>query len=146
MELLAQLGINSTVGIQFCVFVTTIFILRYFVFSKYAEAAEARHQRTRGGEDDAAEMIEKAASIKSDYEKKAREINAQISQIFQAQKSTVAEEADKIVSKAKAESASLVESTRKQIQQELTSAEAEIAKETHAISAMMVKKLLGKPE
>ena len=75
MELLAQLGINGTVAIQFCVFVTTVMILRYFVFSKYAETAESRHHRTRGGEVDVAEMIGEAERIQAEYEKKAREIN-----------------------------------------------------------------------
>ena len=146
MELLAQLGINSTVVIQFCVFVVTILILRYFVFSRYAAAANSRYLRTRGGENDAAEMTEKTALVQADYEKRARELNAQINQIFQKEKSDVAQQADQIISDARLNSSAMIEATRKRIKDELESAESEIKKETQSISALMVKKLLGKPE
>ncbi len=146
MELLTQLGINSTALIQFAIFVVTILILRFFVFADFARAADARFQRTKGGEDDAAGMIEKAAEYQAQYEAKAREINAQISQIFQKEKQSVGEQAETIIQSARKETADMIEGTRRSITQQLSAAESELQQEAQALSVLMVKKLLGKAE
>lgn len=146
MELLTQLGINNTTLIQFAIFVVTILILRFFIFSDFAQAADERFKRTKGGEDDAAGMVEKTAQIQQQYEMRAREINSEISQIFSNEKSLVHNRSEEILKAARVDAAQFIDDARKSIAGQIGAVELELKSETQAISGMMVKKLLGKSE
>lgn len=146
MDLLTQLGINSTALIQLAIFVVTVFFMRYFVFGPYAKAADERIRRTKGGEDDASEMILKTQTFQQEYEQKARAVNSEISKIFQTKKQEVSAQADSILAGARKDASANLESTRKTIAEEVRTAEVELKKETQQLSALMVKKLLGKTE
>ncbi len=104
MAVLQQLGLNSTVTIQFFIFVATLIVLSQIAYGPYAKAHEEREHRTKGGEDLAQELLKQSLDLKSQYESKAKQVNGEIKTIFDQYRDQANREYSEMISKARIES------------------------------------------
>ncbi len=144
MEIIQQLGINSTVYSQFALFLFTFIILNQLVFKNYLAAFEAREQRTKGGEELAVELHEETKEIYNKYESKAREINSEVNDIFSQFRAEATKQYEQIVSSARNESNKTIEEARAKILLETKKAESQLQQEVPAIANAITQKLLAK--
>jgi len=144
MEIIHQLGINSTAFIQFGIFIAIFFFLNIYVFTPYYKALEAREQRTVGGEELAQEFHKKSIEITSEYQIKAKEVSKKIKEIYDAHRSDALREYDAIVSIARREAASLLETNQQKISKAIQITGAALKGETTNVAVVITQKLLGK--
>lgn len=144
MEILAQLGINGSALIQFCIFVITITLLSRFVFLPYTKAVLERQVRTKGGEELATEIHQKAVDLRSEYEGAVRDLTHQISLIHSTKRSVALQEYDRIVQGAKSDAQTRIAQARKSIEAAYLDAQNQVQPEVQALSMMIATKVLGK--
>jgi F-type H+-transporting ATPase subunit b len=144
MEMIHQLGINSTALIQFCIFVCIFFFLNLYLFKPYYKALEERENRTEGGEDLALELQQKALELQSQYQVKAKTVSQKIKTIYDAQRSDALKEYDAIVSQARQQSTALLETNNQQIAQQIQATTQQLASEVHQVAQAITRKLIGK--
>lgn len=144
MAVIAQLGINWTVGVQFLLFIITIFVLIRVAFRPYFEAYLQREEQTKGGESLALELIQDAQGLRNEYEQKARQVNMEIKSIFDGYRGEATQEQEAILSKARKDATHLVEETRAQISSQMTSATKKIHEEAPLVAQAITSKLLSK--
>lgn len=143
-EILQQLGLNSTLLFQAGLFVITVIFLRYYVYSAYVAANEEREHRTTGSESASQDLSSQFNQLETQYEKKAKELNENVSQIFAKQRTMAAAEAERLVQDARAQALTSTEQVKKTIREEADRAKQQVPQEVKALAAMMVQKLLGK--
>ena len=144
MAILTQLGLNASFFMQFIIFSVAYVALSRLVFAPYGKALIEREQKTFGGEDLAAEIMNVTQELKTKYETKARLVSSEVKTIFDDYKSQAYKEQEKIVGAARQESNTLVEAARKKVQSEVTQAHTQMKAEVGQISQEMIKKLLSK--
>lgn len=144
MAVLQQLGLNSSVIIQFAIFVLTLFVLSQVAFGPYLKAQQERELRTKGGEDLASELLKKSDELKATYENKARQVNGEIKTIFDEYRDQANKESGDLVAKARIESQKLVEEARRQVALEISEATAKLKNEVSSVSNAITKKLVAK--
>lgn len=144
MEIIHQLGINGTVLIQFGIFICTFIFLNLYLFTPYYKAKEAREKRTLGGEDLALEFQKKSTELHSEYQIKAKEVTKKIKDIYGAHRSDALKEYDALVSKARTDAATLLETNNANISKAIQATSAALRSETTNISVAITQKLLGK--
>ena len=127
-QILLQLGANQTVYIQIVIFVLAITFLTAVVFNPFFKAADQRHKRTKGADAVAKDAAIEAKNLASVYQTKAREINNKIRDIFDGKKSEALKKSAEILSQSKSKAELLTNDSRKNIEQQLKAADAEIDK------------------
>lgn len=142
--MLTQLGINETVFFQFIIYIGVFTFLALYVFGPYAQAVEARENKTKGSEDLASEFNKKTTDLQNEYELKAREVHGKIQNIYKQLKQEATADYEKIISLAKQESQKVLSENRKSLQTALAATAAELKSETTNISLVITNKLLGK--
>lgn len=144
MNILGQLGINTTAAIQFVLFAISLVFLTKVVFGPYAHALEERERRTKGGEDLANEFHSKSVELQSTYEAKTREVNVEIKNIFDTTKANANKEYELAVSQARSQADKLVQTNREKISSAVSQAATELKSQTNAVAMSITSKLLGK--
>ncbi|MGE3759190.1 MAG: hypothetical protein AB7H97_15610, partial [Pseudobdellovibrionaceae bacterium] len=139
-----SLGINSTVFIQFAIFLVTFLFLKEFVFEAYNKALEQRTHRTKGGEELALDIQKETESLKTQFEIKAREINSEITKVFDKHRTESSKEVDKVVGSARAEANALIEASRERISKEVSTAKESMNNEVPKLAEAMTARLLGR--
>lgn len=144
MDIFAQLGINTTAGIQFVFFAIALIFLSKVVFGPYAHALEERERRTKGGEDLALEYQNKSVELQTEYEVKTRDLNSQMKSIIDAAKTQANKDYESAVSKARTEADKLVQDNRTQITSAVATAAGDLKSQTNSVAMAITSKLLGK--
>ncbi len=142
MDILAQLGINTTAVIQFVLFAITLIFLSKVVFGPYAQALEERQNRTKGGEDLALEFHQRAANLQAEYEEKLRRLNGEMKSVLDAAKASASKEYESTVASVRSESEGLILENRKSLTQAVQVATAELKSQTPAVAMAITNKLL----
>ncbi len=142
--MLQQLGINETVFLQFIIYLA-IFPLLYTLVSKpFAKAQEERQSRTKGTEQLSYEFQQKSAELQAEYQRRAREVNENIHQIFTRAKSEAQIEQDDIIQLSKREAQKTSDENSKKMAILMASANEELRGQASQLSMMVTQKLLGK--
>jgi F-type H+-transporting ATPase subunit b len=144
MNLFEQLHINSTVFIQFAIIISTLMILARFVFPSFHQAAEERKVRTKGGEDLAVEILQRAKNLESEYETKLRDLNTELKAIVDQGRAEAAKQMESVVAQARQEAQKQIEVNRKQIMEEVKAAKVSLAGETLNLAGLITQKIVGK--
>lgn len=144
MDILAQLGINSTSIYTFVLFAIAMIFLSNFVFAPYAKALEERENRTKGGEDLAIEFHNKATTLQSEYETKLISLNNEMKQIIDASKTEAGKVADALINDSRKIADQLIAQNKVAIQNTVKAAEVELKAETNSAAILITNKLLGK--
>ncbi|MCB0384998.1 MAG: ATP synthase F0 subunit B, partial [Bdellovibrionales bacterium] len=122
MEILTALGVNSTLGIQFIIFLVAYVFLTTLVFKPYHRAYEERVKRTEGNTDLAERILTESKDLELQFEQKARALNNETKIIFDHSRTEAMKEYDRMVSQARDRAKSIMEKTRLQIGHEFESA------------------------
>ncbi len=143
MEILLQLGANSTAFIQFGLFVVAITFLTTVVFNPYFKAYDERMKKTKGADAVAKEAGEEAKNTALVYQAKAREINNTIKTIFDTKRSDAAKLSNDLLAQAKTEAEKNIVSARTEIEKQKTTAQAQIKQIAQDISEQLKQKFEG---
>jgi len=136
-QILLQLGANQTVYVQILLFVVAITFLTTVVYGPFFKAADQRHKRTKGADAVAKDAAQEAKNLTNIYQTKARDINNKIKDVFDTKKSAALKTSAEIVSDSKNKAEQIANESRKNIDSQLKSAEAEVDKVSKEIAATL---------
>jgi F-type H+-transporting ATPase subunit b len=142
--ILLSLGVNSTFWIQLSIFVVMFFFLKKVVFDPYFKAFEKRQEKTTGSQNEAEMLYAQTRELQALYQRKARNINADIKAIFDKIRGDANREQDTIISQAKEKSKLDSEKTREKIQGEFNKAREALIKEAPILGEAINNKLIGR--
>jgi F-type H+-transporting ATPase subunit b len=142
MNILGQLGINSTAAIQFILFAISILFLTKAIFSPYLSALEERKKRTKGGEDLALEILAQSKHLQKEYETKLRGLNDQIKSTVESAKTLADKDYREALSSAKAEAELFIANNRKELSGSIEVAASELKSQTTAVAMAITTKLI----
>lgn len=140
MQILLQLGANTTAYIQIVIFIVAISFLTVIVYGPYFKAADQRFQKTKGADAVAKEAAHEAKNLQLVYQTKAREVNNKIRDIFDAEKNKALKKSADILSQAKIQADEEATKSRKNIDDQLKAADADIAKISADIAQTLTEK------
>ncbi len=144
MELLASLGVNETVGLQFIIFICVYFVLSRMVFTPYYNAFVERTRRTVGNTDVAEKLLSDAKNLEQRYQEKARAQNLISKEFFETARKSAQVEYQTIVDDARSKAKIQNDNTLEKIKVEMARVQPQIKNEVQVISQSIVAKLLGK--
>ncbi len=144
MELLTSLGVNSTLGIQFAIFLFCFVVLKYLLFKPYFAAYNERNQRTVGQTELAEKYLLETKDLEERFAVKATEVNERYRAVFEQTRQEANKEFDSVVNGARARAKQLVDDTRKKISTEMESARTKLDAEVGAVSQLINQKMIGK--
>jgi F0F1-type ATP synthase membrane subunit b/b' len=144
MALLNSLGINSTLFIHLACFIVSYLCLYVLVFKPYSAALIERRKRTDGQENDAARLTDEVAQLQSQFETKARAVNAEINRFYEETRTQAMREHDRLMSEAQLKAQAAINSARESIGSELTRARAALQVEVPHVGAAIASKVSGK--
>ncbi len=143
MEILLQLGANSTAFVQFGLFVIAITFLTVVVFNPYFKAYDERMKKTKGADAVAKEAGEEAKNLSLIYQTKAREINNTIKTIFDNKRSDAGKVSNDLLAQAKIEAEKSIVEARAQIEKQKATAQTQIKQISQEISEQLKQKFEG---
>jgi F0F1-type ATP synthase membrane subunit b/b' len=144
MDLLRTLGVNSTLALQFVIFIVTFLIMKIVLFKPYFEAFNKRNERTIGQTEQAEKYLEESRKLEDEYAAKAKEVNERYRKIYDQTRVEANKEHERLVSEARARSKQLMDQSRTQIETQVQAVKAQIAQEVNNVSQLINHKLIGK--
>lgn len=136
LQLIADAGL-----MMISIFVLFLFA-SYFLFNPAREFLEKRQEKIKGELDSAAQDMEDAAALKTEYEDKLKNIEKEADEILSdARKRALANE-NKIVADAKEEAARIIERARVEAELEKKKAADDVKREMVVIASMMAGKIV----
>ena len=144
MELLKSLGIDSTLWSHLACFLVAYLALSTLVFRPYLRAFQEREKRTLGNEEDAVRLIAEAHELSQAYALRAKAMNAQIKEIYEAHRTEAAREFERAVGEARAEAGAVLAAARERIGGEILAVRRALLADMPTVSAAISTKLAGK--
>ena len=143
MDIISALGVDSTLGIQFAIFLFAYLFLTGLVFRPYHRAFEERVKRTEGNTEIAERILAESRQLEGEYEQKARALNNETKLIFDRERSLAMKEYDRTVSQAREKAKSAIERNRGTIKLEVERVRKEMKAEIPLLADGIVQKLIG---
>jgi F0F1-type ATP synthase membrane subunit b/b' len=140
MQILAQLHADYTSYFQLVIFIVAISFLTVFVYNPYFKAADKRFQKTKGADAVAKDAAAEAKKLQLVYQTKAREVNNKIRDIYDAEKNKALKKSAEILSQAKIHADEAAAKARKNIDDQMKTAETEIAQISKDIAQTLTTK------
>lgn len=144
MELLTQLGVNSSLGFQLVCFLIVYAILKYVLFTPYFKAYNERNLRTVGQTELAEKFVTETRELEEKFAAKATEVNERYKAVYDKTRSEAAKEYDRMVNESRAQAKRLVDEARSKIQKEMEGARTHLKSEVASVSKLINQKLVGK--
>lgn len=126
LGLIDSLGLNSTLFIQFGIFMVSFGILQYVLFKPYNKAAQERYNRTVGNEESAHQFDEEIELIQRQYREKAQATNNDVQAVFLNEEQSGKNEVNSILKTAKDKYQSNKEKLEKEAAHEYSSEQSKI--------------------
>ncbi|WP_409478627.1 hypothetical protein [Pseudobdellovibrio sp. HCB154] len=139
-QILVQLHANYTVYFQLVIFIVAISFLTVVVYNPYFKAADKRFQKTKGADAVAKDAAAEAKNLQLVYQTKAREVNNKIRDIYDAEKNKALKKSADILAQAKIQADEAATKARKNIDDQMKAADAEIAKISQDIAQTLTTK------
>jgi F0F1-type ATP synthase membrane subunit b/b' len=143
MELIETLGLDSTIALQFGIFIIVYLFLSQVLFKPYMAAFDERQEQTIGKTDTAERFIAEAQNLEQEYATKAQEINRKFKLIYDESRSQAMKEHDRLVNEAREKAKVLTEQSRKKISEQAVAAQADLAKQIPELSKTIAVQVLG---
>jgi F0F1-type ATP synthase membrane subunit b/b' len=140
MEILQQLGANSTAIIQFFIFALSIAFLTVFVFNPYFKAYDQRLLKTKGAENVAKDTIEETKNLNLIFQSKAREVNDKIKSIYDVEKNAAQKTTEDLIKAAKADSELIVKNSRTEISSQVAQSKSQVESLSKEIAQQLTQK------
>ncbi|MGE0526349.1 MAG: ATP synthase F0 subunit B [Bdellovibrionales bacterium] len=144
MELLFSLGVNSSLFVQFAIFLVVYVVLKNLLFEPYFRAFNERNERTVGQTEMAERYLSEARELEDKFAIRAKEVNERYKAVFDKSRSEALKEYDHLVNEARARAKQVIESSRKHIQTEMNAARTHLVAEVGGVSNLINRKLIGK--
>lgn len=144
MQIFTSLGVDSTLLIHLVCFLVSYIALSQLILKPYQAALAEREKRTVGGEEQAVRLIEEATDLQGRYETKAREINAQITGLYNDSRAGAQKQSEQVIVAARTEAGQLLESARKTISGEVQNARKTLSSQVPEVGSAIASKLAGK--
>jgi len=143
MEMLKSLGIDSTIIIQFFVFLAGYVVLTRLVFKPYFKAYLERYNRTTGSEDLASQIDSETELLEKEFEENAKAINFKIKKIFDDEKKVALQKQDGLVKDAYLKATELRNKSKLKLDENKKSIMDQLEKEVEPLSELIKQKVLG---
>ena len=134
--------LHDAVLLAIAVFVMFLF-LSYMLFNPAREMLKKRQDKVKNDIDSAEKSREDAAKLKEEYENRLREIHKEEDAILSAARQKALENETKIIDRAKAEAANIIERANHQAELEMKKAQDEIKKEIITVASMVAGKAVS---
>ena len=144
MELLTSLGVNSSLAVQFVIFVVCYGLLKRMLFDPYFAAFDVRSARTVGTTELAEKFATETRELEKQFAARALEVNDRFRQAFEAARQDATREYDRIVAEARSRAKHVVDDTSARVKSEVDGAHAQIRADAAAVSSLISQKLVGK--
>jgi F-type H+-transporting ATPase subunit b len=144
MELLTQLGVNSTLGVQLVTFLVVFVVLKQLLFQPYYAAYVERKERTLGRTELAERFVAETRALEDQYGLRAQEANDRFRAVFDKTRGEAQKEYDRLVQQAREKAKILVEDSRVKIHREVENARTQLNQEVVGVSQLINHKLIGK--
>lgn len=143
-SIFVSLGIDSTVFIQLGIYLFAFVVLYLLVFKDYYLASEERRKLTSGSMASAEMAEEIKRKAEEMYQKRARQINDEISLIFKDQRSLGGKEADEVLLKAQQESKKIMSTAQENVSTQIEKARGQISVISKEISGFIIEQVLNR--
>ena len=143
MDILNSLGINSTIFIQFFIFIISYLILTMMVFNPYYRAYRERYDRTVGSEDLTSKLVEETQQLEAEFEENAKALNLRIKKIFDDEKKTALEKQTSMLQSATLKAEEYLKKSELELDQAKTKIHDELKKEVEPIANLIKKTVVG---
>jgi F0F1-type ATP synthase membrane subunit b/b' len=141
--IITALGIDSTLFVQLGVFALVFLVLKYVAFDAYFAAFTERQKRTEGNQIHADKLLAQTRELETLYQRKARELNADVKAIFDRARLEATLEQEKIFSEAREKSKATVDRAREHIQGEINRAREDLLKEAPVLARSIAERLMN---
>lgn len=139
-----SLGVDSTLWIQLIIFLVFYVVFTQLVVKPYFHAFQEREKRTVGSEDLAGRLVDQTREMEAVFQKKARELNLEVKEIYDQAKAEAAREQIKIQNDSREKSRVQIEAARAQLKDEYMRAREELIKEAPVVAQLIKDRLLAK--
>lgn len=144
MEILTQLGINSTIWIQLCFFVITYMAVSQLIFKPYSRNLKYRRKHTVEAAEEANKLISHSDILALEYDEKVKHQNEKILHLFGQLKSEGVAEEHKLLLAARQNAEKMMKETNIKISKEISQASETLKKQIPEMSKTVASKLLGR--
>lgn len=144
MQILSDLGVNSTIWIHLCYFIVAYVFVSQFIFKPYSRNLKFRKKNTTEGVDEAQKMLAHTDNMALEYEMKVKAQNEKVLSIYGQLKHEGVEEEHRILHQAKLRADKIINEANQKISSQIKQAETELKKDIPAMSKVAAEKLLGR--
>lgn len=144
INILKSLGLNETVIPQFIIFIITFIFLNYFVFNKYLAAYEERRRRTVDSKDVDGELQSEIDKEEAKYAKEAKDINEQISAVFETRRKEAQAYSQSAMATAHTEQQQKLTTGKQSIEDAVATARAQLKSSVTEIGQLIKQRLLNR--
>tara|TARA_B100000749_G_scaffold122825_1_gene93894 strand:+ start:138738 stop:139181 length:444 start_codon:yes stop_codon:yes gene_type:complete len=142
LNLLKTLELDSTIFIQFGIFLLAYLPIKLLVFKPYFEAYKERLRRTEGNQQDSESFLKEANELKEKLEVRTREVNAEYKTIYDTGRNAALKEQEGILSTARSKAKTEMDSARENIAQQFESAKKQIQSDVADMGEIIVGKMM----
>ncbi len=144
MDMLIQLGVNSTLATQLILFLVVFVALKYLLFEPYFAAFDERQKRTLGKTEQAEKYMAESRSLEEKFAAQARLANDQYRAVFDKSRTEAQKEYAQLVTQAREHAKIKTEDVRQKVRSEISHVKTQLSLEVPAISKIINQKLVGK--
>jgi F-type H+-transporting ATPase subunit b len=138
------IDVDSTLALQFVLFVTMALVATKWLFRPYLAMRDARTAGIEGARADADQLTAQAAASLANYEDKLAAARARAAaEQRKIRAAAIAHEAE-VTGKARTDAAAVVAAARKNVESEIATARGELLPRTDELAREMASKLLGR--
>lgn len=143
MDLLTNLGVNSTFWAQLGIFLFTYFIVTELLFKPYLKNYLKRLEQTDGNEEQAEKLNSATSDLTVKFENISKDINTKIKHFYDVANNEAREHQTKTLEQAAKEAENTILTNRQTIATEMEQARKELKKAIPEISKDVELKFLG---
>lgn len=142
-SILSSLGIDSTLFMQLAIYLVAYVLLYNITFKPYFLASEERRKLTSGGHDSAQRSLEMTRLAEEKYQKRARQINEEVSFLFNEQRNLAIKEAEQINKEAIAKAKDIASQAQSQVTAQLEQASSKLTQASNDVSKSIIEQILS---
>jgi F0F1-type ATP synthase membrane subunit b/b' len=141
--IIRTLGIDSTLFVQFPIFLVILLGLWAIAFKPYFAALTEREKLTTGSKNEAESLRSDALALEAQLAAAARDLNSQVRAAFDQERVTAQTEHDRILGLAKDKARTVVERAKTQAQEQYNKAREELLKDAPALGQRISERLIS---
>ena len=138
-----QVSLDHTLVIQLVQFLLIVFFANILILKPVKSTIDARNAKIDNLMESAEGQLEQVEASKQEYERKLMAVRSEIAEYQRKVKGEAGEKVDAMIAEAKSEIAKSTDTARKDLEDAVVEARAELQKEVKVISEMIYKTISG---